>query len=129
MNMKADTPDNLDELYDCLPEDERLTATILRQLIRETLPEIREKKSYGAPFYFGKKAICYVWPCSITWGGRRQGAGVTLGFQQARKFDPEGKLDYGNRKLIGTRVYLRAEDIDVAVVEEWLRQAWAVDGK
>jgi len=36
--MKANTPDNIDELYDSLPENERLIAGILRELILESLP-------------------------------------------------------------------------------------------
>ncbi|WP_020569256.1 DUF1801 domain-containing protein [Neolewinella persica] len=125
--MKANTPDNLDELYERLPEEERLVASVLRALIFETLPDIREKKSYGAPFYFGTKAICYVWPASITWGGKRQGKGVTLGFNQAKKLNHSGFLDFGSRKNIGSHVFLTAEEIDVKRVVELLKSAWEVD--
>lgn len=125
--MKADTPDNLDELYESLPEEERLIAIVLRELILETLPGIREKKSYGAPFYFGKKAICYVWPASITWGGKRQGEGVTLGFNQAKALDHGGFLTFGTRQRIGSHVYRQAEEIDVERVVSLLRQAWDLD--
>lgn len=126
--MKANTPDNLDELFEQLPEAERLTATILRELILETLPGIREKKSYGAPFYFGRKAICYIWPASITWGGKKQGEGVTLGFQRAKELDHDGFLNFGNRKYIGAHVFLQAEEIDVEKVQHLLRQAGQLDG-
>lgn len=125
--MKANTPDNIDELYDGLPENERLIAAILRELILENLPGCREKKSYGAPFYFGKKAICYVWPASITWGGKKQGEGVTLGFHQARQLDHGGYLNFGTRKSIGSHVYTEPEDIDVEKLEGLLREAWRVD--
>ena len=125
--MKANTPDNIDDLYESLPEDERLIATILRDIIRETLPEIREKKSYGAPFYFGKKAVCYVWPASITWGGKKQGEGVTIGFNQARKLDHEGFLEFGTKKVIGQHRYLAAEEIDVVWLAGLLLAAWRVD--
>jgi hypothetical protein len=125
--MKASTPDNLDELYDSLPEDERLIAMVLRELIFETLPDISEKKSYGGPFYFGKKMICYVWPASITWGGKRQGEGVTLGFGQAKKLNHGGFLAFGNRKRIGSHVFLAPEEIDVERVVELLNSAWEVD--
>ncbi len=125
--MKANTPDNIDELYDSLPENERLIAGILRELILESLPGCREKKSYGAPFYFGKKAVCYVWPASITWGGKQQGRGVTLGFNQARKLDHGGYLEFGNRKSIGSHVFLTPEEIDVEILQKLLREAWALD--
>ena len=125
--MKANTPDNLDELYDGLPKEERLIAAVLRELIFETLPEIREKKSYGAPFYFGRKMICYVWPASITWGGKRQGEGVTLGFSQAKTLNHGGFLAFGNRKSIGSHVFKTAEEIDVERVIDLLNNAWEVD--
>lgn len=100
---------------------------ILRDLILETLPGIREKKSYGAPFYFGRKAICYVWPASITWGGKRQGEGVTLGFNQAKQLNHNGWLTFGTRKQIGSHVFITAEQIDQEVVVRLLREAWQVD--
>ena len=125
--MKANTPDNLDELYESLPGEERLIASVLRDLIFEALPSIREKKSYGAPFYFGKKAICYVWPANITWGGKRQGEGVTLGFHQAKSLSHAGFLSFGTRKIIGSHVFMTAEEIDVDKVKALLKQAWEVD--
>jgi hypothetical protein len=125
--MKANTPDNLDELYESLPEEERLIAMVLRELIFEALPDIREKKSYGAPFYFGKKMICYVWPASITWGGKRQGEGVTLGFSQAKKLKHGNFLNFGTRKSIGSHVFRRAEEIEVEKVVGLLKSAWEVD--
>lgn len=125
--MKANTPDNIDELYESLPENERLIASILRDLILENLPGCREKKSYGAPFYFGKKAICYVWPASITWGSKVQGKGVKLGFNQGRKLDHKGYLNFGKRKSIGSRIYLEPEGIDVEIVQQLLRAAWILD--
>jgi len=107
--MKANTPDNIDELYDSLPENERLIAGILRELILESLP------------------VCYVWPASITWGGKQQGRGVTLGFNQARKLDHGGYLEFGNRKSIGSHVFLTPEEIDVEILQKLLREAWALD--
>ncbi|MEM9929393.1 MAG: DUF1801 domain-containing protein [Bacteroidota bacterium] len=125
--MKASTPDGLDALFDQLPEEERIIATILRELILETLPGIREKKSYGAPFYFGNKAICYLWPASITWGGKRQGEGVTLGFQRAKELDHHGFLTFGTRKYVGSHAFFKAEDVPVEKVQDLLRQAGALD--
>lgn len=125
--MKANTPDDLDELYDSLPDNERLTASVLRDIIRTTLPRVREKKSYGAPFYFGRRALCYVWPASITWGGKRQGTGVNLGFHRARGLDHGGRLAFGKRKDIGQCTFDAAEEIDVVWVTDMLQQAWALD--
>ena len=63
--MKIDTSRTPDGLFESLPESERLTAMILRDLIKETLPEATEKLSWGAPFYSGRRNICFIWPASI----------------------------------------------------------------
>ncbi|MEL7162259.1 MAG: DUF1801 domain-containing protein [Bacteroidota bacterium] len=123
--MKVDPHRNIDELYDSLPETERLTAGILRDLIRETLPEVREKLSWGAPFYHGRRSVCFVWPASIPWGKLTEG--VALGFSRANQLDHGGWLGLDERKSIGRHVYLAPEDIDVEQVIDLLRQAWAID--
>ncbi len=125
--MKANTPENIDELYDSLPENERLIASILRELILENLPGCVEKKSYGVPFYRKKKTICYVWPGSITWGGKQQGEGVTIGFYRARDLDHGGFLEFGTKKVIGSHRFLTPEEIDVEQLEQLLRAAWLLD--
>ncbi|MEM1359971.1 MAG: DUF1801 domain-containing protein [Bacteroidota bacterium] len=123
--MKVDPKRNIDELYDGLPEEERLTANILRELIRETLPECREKLSWGAPCYYGKRMICFVWPASIPWGKMERG--VAFGFSKAQQLDHNGFLVFEGRKQVGRHIYLAPEDIDVDQVIDLLRAAWALD--
>jgi len=52
---------------------------------------------------------------------------VTLGFNQARKLDHGGYLEFGNRKSIGSHVFLTPEEIDVEILQKLLREAWALD--
>ena len=104
MQRKWTTPD---EVFLHLPEDQRLTAFVLRDLIFETCPEATEKLSWGAPFYYGKKSFAFIWPAAVPWGKITEG--VALGF---------------TREGISRTVYLRPEDIDPAAVQDRLRHHW-----
>ena len=122
--MKIDKTKTPDQVYESLVGEERVTAFILREIILETLPEAREKLSWGAPFYFGKRSVCYVWPASVPWG--KLDAGVALGFSRARELDHGGYLTVAEQKFFGRRVYLSPEEIEVERVVELLRAAWAL---
>ena len=123
--MKIDPPHSVDELFDSLPGDERLTAVILRDLVREVLPHAREKLSWGAPFYYGRRSICYIWPASIPWG--KLDEGVALGFTKAYLMDHGGFLNVGERKQLGRHVFMTPEEIDVETVVKLLREAGEID--
>ncbi len=69
---------NLVELYDLLPENERIIVDILRDIISAHIPDIKEKISYNVPFFYRNKSLCLVWPASIPRGGIKKG--VLLGF-------------------------------------------------
>ena len=117
--------EEIDSLYDNLPEEERVISIILRELIKETIPDCREKLSWGAPFYHGRKSICFVWPASIPWG--KLTSGVALGFARGRELDQEGFLQFDDRKTIGRHVFFSPEDIDVKQVVRLLQAAAALD--
>jgi len=115
----------VDDLYNNLPEEERITATVLRQLILETIPDCREKLSWGAPFYHGQKVICFVWPASIPWGKLTRG--VAIGFSRAKELNHDGFLEFDDRKTIGRHIYHAPEEIDVELVVRLLLAAKALD--
>ena len=70
---------SLVQLYELLPENERIITDVLRQIIKENLPiSCKEKISYNVPFFYGKKGICIIWPATVPRGGIRKG--VLLGF-------------------------------------------------
>ncbi|MGH2645971.1 MAG: hypothetical protein ACRDE8_00320, partial [Ginsengibacter sp.] len=67
------------QLYEMLPENEKIITDVLRQIIIDNLPkEYKEKISYNVPFFYGKRGICIVWPATIPRGEIREG--VLLGF-------------------------------------------------
>jgi hypothetical protein len=66
-------------LYQKLPENERIILDVLRQIVRETLPDYcKEKLSFNVPLFYGNKAICIVWPATVPRGGVKEG--VLFGF-------------------------------------------------
>ena len=118
--MKLDPTRTPDDVYANLPEAERVTAQVLRELIFETVPDAREKLSWGAPFYFRRRSFAFVWPASVPWG--KINRGVALGFSRADLLDHGGRLGPGR---IGRITYPSAEDIDPAEVMRLLRAAAA----
>lgn len=71
---------NIAELYELLPENERIITDILLQLIRGNLPEYcKEKISYNVPFFKGRKGICIIWPASVPRGGLNSGSFLDSG--------------------------------------------------
>lgn len=119
---------SLPELYEALPENERIITDVLRQIILENLPETcKEKIAYNVPFFHGKKGICIIWPAAIPRGGVRKG--VLLGFWHANKLaDTDNYLTRGNNKKIFYRIFLSVEETDVAAIVKLLREAVKIDG-
>ena len=118
---------SLVQLYEMLPEQERLIVDVLRQIIKENLPiGAREKISYNVPFFYGKKGICIVWPSTIPRGGIKQG--VLLGFWYGNKLKDAGRyLTRGTNKQIFYKIYLTTEDINEVAIKKLLKEALSID--
>ena len=88
------------ELYDLLPENERIITDVLRHIIKENLPAYcNEKISYNVPFFYGNKGICIIWPANVPRGGVKKG--VLLGFWYGCKLiDKAEYLTHGTNKQI-----------------------------
>ncbi len=86
------------QLYEILPEEERIITDLLRQMIIENLPATcKEKISYNVPFFYGNKGICIIWPSTIPRGGIKRG--VLLGFWYGNKLnDEDSYLIHGTNK-------------------------------
>jgi hypothetical protein len=118
---------NLVELFDILPEDEKIMVDVLRQIVRETLPPYcKEKISYNVPFFYGNKGICIIWPSSIPRGGVKKG--VLLGFWYGNRLkDVDRFLDHGTNKQIFYKIYESAEQIDEKRIRKLLLEAVKLD--
>lgn len=120
---------NLVQLYDLLPHEERIIVDVLRQIIKETLPDFcKEKISYNVPFFYGNRSICLVWPSTVPRGGIK--SGVLLGFWYGNRLkDKDGYLTHGTNKQIFYKIYQSAEDINEKALVKILKEAAALDAK
>jgi hypothetical protein len=131
-SMKTNTPikiKSLLELFEVLPENERIIVDVLRQIILENLPATcKEKISYNVPYFYGRKGICIIWPATIPRGGIREG--VLLGFWYGNKLnDVDNYLSKGSNKQIYYKIFKSPEEIDETAIVKLLREAVRVDEK
>jgi hypothetical protein len=119
---------SLTELYEMLPEEERIMVDVLRQIVTAHLPSsCKEKLAYNVPFFYGKRGICIIWPAAIPRGGVKEG--VLLGFWQGNKLvDTDNYLKHGTNKKVFYRIYHSAEEIDEEAIAKLLKEAARVDG-
>lgn len=114
------------QLFELLPEPERIIVDVLRQVVIEQLPDCKEKISYNVPFFYGKRGICIIWPSTIPRGGIKKG--VLLGFWYGNKLnDEDGYLTHGTNKQIFYKIYLSPDEIDIVAIQKLLKEAWRFD--
>ena len=118
---------SLVQLFDRLPESERIIVDVLRQIIIENLPKYcKEKLAFNVPYFYGHKGICIVWPASIPRGGFKKG--VLLGFWQGNKLkDEDHYLTHGTNKKVFYKIYKDAEEIDEMAIVKLLKEAVKTD--
>jgi hypothetical protein len=115
------------QLYEAIPENERIIVDVLRQIITDNLPSYcKEKISFNVPFFYGKKGICIVWPSAIPRGGIKKG--VLLGFWYGNKLnDVNGYLTHGTNKQIFYKIFYTAEEINEEEIILLLQEAVKLD--
>jgi hypothetical protein len=115
------------QLYELLPQEERIIVDVLRQIVTDTLPEYcKEKISFSVPYFYGKKGICIIWPSAIPRGGIRKG--VLFGFWYGNKIkDDEKFLAHGSNKQIFYKIYYSADEIKTKPLIKLLKRAAEID--
>ncbi len=115
------------QLFELLPEQERIIVDVLRQIVKENLPvECKEKISYNVPFFYGNRGICIIWPSTVPRGGIKEG--VLFGFWYGnRLYDHDHYLTHGTNKQIFYRIYKTADEIDERAIVKLLKEAIIVD--
>lgn len=118
---------SLADLFEVLPEDERIIVDVLRQIVRENLPErCREKISFSVPYFYGKKGLCIIWPSTIPRGGIKKG--VLLGFWYGNRMnDIDNYLTHGTNKQIFYKIYYSVENIDEKAIVKLVKEAVRID--
>jgi len=117
------------QLYEILPDDERIIVDILRQIIIENIPAtFKEKISFNVPFFYGKKGVGIIWPSTIPRGGIKKG--VLLGFWYGNKLkDADNYLTHGTNKQIFYKIYRSSEEIKEKAIVKLLKEAVELDRK
>ena len=115
------------QLFDRLPEKERIIVDVLRQIVSDNLPGYcKEKLAFNVPYFYGKRGICIIWPATIPRGGIKEG--VLLGFWQGNKLnDEDGYLTHGTNKKVFYKIYKEIEEIDEAAIVKLLKDAVRID--
>jgi len=118
---------SLVQLFDRLPENERIIVDVLRQIISENLPGYcKEKLAFNVPFFYGHKGICIIWPASIPRGGFKQG--VLLGFWRGNELkDEDHYLTHGTNKKVFYKIYNSFKEIDEKAIVKLLKEAADLD--
>jgi hypothetical protein len=118
---------SLVQLYDLLPENERIITDVLRHIVKDNLPSYcKEKISYTVPFFYGKKGICIIWPATVPRGGIKKG--VLLGFWYGCKLkDSDNYLIHGTNKQIFYKIFHSPEEINSRAIIKLLKEAVKVD--
>lgn len=118
---------NIEELLEFLPEDERRVVGLLRKIVLSCIPDIEEKFSYNVPFYKRHFNICYIWPSSVQWGNVKL-TGVQFGFNKGYLMqDDLNWLEKGNRKQVFWKTFHSVKDIDVDLLKAYIFEAVIVD--
>ncbi len=116
----------MDEFFQSLPKNEQVISRRLRTLILDADPGIREQFSYGVPYYFRKRRICFVWPQSSQYGPKD--ALVSLGFCYGHMLSNEqGVLLSEGRSQVYIIKYSSLNDINEPVINALLQEALMVD--
>lgn len=120
-------PQTFASFWERLPENERIIADILRQIILENLPKgSREKFAYNVPCYYVKKRVCIIWPASVPRGGVREG--VLLGFFQGYRMENvNGYIYNGTNKRVYYRIIKSVEEIEEREIIILLKEALEID--
>ena len=115
------------QLFEVLPENERIMVDVLRQIVIENLPaRCKEKISFNVPFFYGNKGICIIWPASIPRGGFKEG--VLLGFWFGNKLrDKDHYLTHGTNKKVFYKIFQSVDNIEEEPITKLLKEALRID--
>ena len=112
---------NVDDFLENLPAEELQIVEVLREIVQECIPEVKEKLSYNVPFYTRFSRICYIWPASVPWGGVEEG--VCFGLVQGHLLSTVTT----EAKQISKQIFKNIKEIDVEQLKEQIYEAVVID--
>lgn len=123
----------VEDLIATLPNDEMIIVKRLRSIILDTDPHIQEKLSYGVPYFFHHRRICFLWPASLIPCGYSKTPPpkekVSLGMCYGNLLsNDQGLLESDNRKQVYVIRFTTASEINEKAIREIIQEAVLVDG-
>jgi len=119
---------SVEEMLETLPDDELKTTLLLRKIVCNCLPGITEKLIYNAIYYQHHKNICFIWPASVLWGGRKTRDGVRFGFINGYLLqDEDNYLDKGDRKQIYWKDFYSSGEVEPGILQLYITEAAIID--
>lgn len=117
---------DFDAFFEALLPSEQAICAMMRSLILEHFPELKEKFSYGAPFYHLNSRICFLYPASLPYSGIE--TGVNFGLNRGHLLSNEdGLLEFADRKEVAYIHLGKPGDIQTNRFLEILHEAVLVD--
>ncbi len=118
----------LEELLEFLPDDEKEIVDVLRDLIYNIEPLIKEKLSFSVPFFSMNKTICFIWPASVYWGSKKTFEGVQFGFTNGVLLDDRWNyMSLSGRKQMTLRTFKTSAEINISILKNLLHEALELD--
>lgn len=122
---------DVEDFIDELPHDERRITQRLRLLILDADPRIRQKLSYGVPYFFRHRRLFFLWPASkpgLKKDSNRPRCKVTMGFCYGNLLsDEEGILLRDGLKQVYTIEFSSSAEINERQLSEIIAEALLVD--
>ncbi|MBT1703083.1 DUF1801 domain-containing protein [Chryseosolibacter indicus] len=114
-----------------LPIDEKLILQQLRSILFQIEPRFQERLSYGVPYYYRKRRVCFLWPVSAPLAPKVAGdVKVLLGFCYGSKLsNAHGLLQKQNRKHVYIIPFSRLSSINQQIVQEHIIEAILIDNE
>ncbi|MEZ5012893.1 MAG: DUF1801 domain-containing protein [Chitinophagales bacterium] len=118
----------LTELYSILPEEERIMVDVLRELVIDAVPDVKEKLSFNVPYFYKKKGMVIIWPAKVPRGGFKEG--VLFGFWYGKLLlDKKKYLTHGTNKQIFYKIFRSVDEIHEKALRVLLKEADEIDNK
>jgi uncharacterized protein YdhG (YjbR/CyaY superfamily) len=115
-----------------LDPSEKTIVNRLRNLILDTDPRLQEKLSYGVPYFFHNRRVCFIWPAShfpCSEDKRKEyPEKVQLGFCYGNLLSNEqGVLLAEGRKQVYLMKFTSPSEINDQIIREIVMEAVMVD--
>lgn len=116
----------MEEFIIALPRAEQLIVRKLRKLILDSDPRIREQFSYGVPYYFNRRRVCFIWPSSAPQGpkGGIVSFGLCYGYLLS---NAQGVLKMEGRTQVAVVPFKDVSEVKDQLINEILQEALLVD--